>query len=235
MNLDPAEYEYPGTPLESSLVNTFINDSTGIGPQQQRMNKAPLWKKLTFWSVAFNCILMLTTIGLGLVAYWQLEATNEAVKISERTMQLAQRAYVSVQRLETRFEQQGVFLYLQNTGVIPADNIRIDIVESRIESKTLNTVRQHSIDLDLGHNFISKDSPYPVPIELQDFQAREIPRIMSGEERILIGGNVKFTDGVLSEEQTINFAYYFFPLGKDGIWLSAPVKSFAELPDPKNN
>lgn len=195
-----------------------------------------LWVRFNPWLCNANGWIAIFTALLLVVAYFQLNASqratdiaNEALRISERTMELAQRAYVSVQRLESRFGHNGVFLYLQNTGVIPADNIRIHIAVSRIETKTLKTIHSHSFDLDLGHNYISKDSPYPIPIRLEEFHQSEIPRIMSGEERLLVGGNVKYTDGVLPHEQTINFAYYFYPFGTDGIWWAAPVKNFAEL------
>lgn len=161
---------------------------------------------------------------IALVISWQ------SLRTSEATLQLSQRAYIGVLRLDSHFEQKGVFLYLQNTGTLPADNIRIHIVESIVETKTMKTVSTAVSDLDLAHNLISKGSLYPIPIQLKDFELSEVRKLNSGEEQLLIGGTVKYSDGITSDERTLTFAYRLFPLANgDGVWMPYPVVSHAEL------
>lgn len=100
MSQDSCEDEYEDTPPQPTSIETpRSGQCTQVGENNQRVAKSPFWKRLPFWNVVFNFILAITTALLFVIAYWQYQATNEAIKISETTLQLEamqQRPWIGV-------------------------------------------------------------------------------------------------------------------------------------------
>lgn len=77
------------TPQSAMVETPRSRPSANEGQDHQEISKPPYWKRLTFWSVLSSVILTIITIILAFIAYWQLEAAKEAVKISNKAIDIS--------------------------------------------------------------------------------------------------------------------------------------------------
>jgi hypothetical protein len=93
MSQDSCDDHDADTAPQSAMIETPTSGPhANKGQGHHESSKPPYWKRLTFWSVLSNCILALITIILAFIAYWQLGATNDAVIISSKAIDISESA-----------------------------------------------------------------------------------------------------------------------------------------------
>ncbi len=75
--------ECDSSPSMHSIETKECQNAQGVASSHQKPSKYSRLKKLTAFNVWFNGILAFTTLCLMVIAYWQLDATNQAIQISQ--------------------------------------------------------------------------------------------------------------------------------------------------------
>jgi hypothetical protein len=172
---------------------------------------AKVWKmkELREWLVALG------TLAIFIVIY----QNSTLLHVSER-------AYVGVQGLTADLMHSRVFIMFQNAGNVPADDIKVHIIEQRMAGS--KPVDGGHFDLDIGHAVIFKGSEYKIIVPLHNFTQPEVQAILDRRENLFVAGNIQYTDGFGDNSKT-DFAFVFDPVPPNGEWVVNPTHTFAEL------
>lgn len=107
-----------GTPIAPPVKTKEAQYPANVTCEYESPPKESYLKRLTFWNVAFNAILAVTTVFLALLTYWQLE-----------TMHLDQRAWVFMKEMRMATLNGDapirVDVKLTNSGKTPAFNVNL--------------------------------------------------------------------------------------------------------------
>jgi len=173
MNEDRCEYEYPGTPLPiPGIEEPRARNGRQIGQNDQEPSKSPFWKRLAFWNVLFNFILAITTTILGFIAYWQLNATNRAINISESANA------ISTESLRVS----------QESYRISEESMRISGESSNIAINNFHLDQRAWIGFK-GARLISFDSGKPLKVAVSFANTGKTPALKSRIEAMSIVGH----------------------------------------------
>ncbi|NGZ94771.1 MAG: hypothetical protein CV089_01330 [Nitrospira sp. WS110] len=225
MDRDHRDYEYPGTPLPiASIEEVRTRESTEIGKNDQHQAKSSIYRRLTFWNVIFNFILAVTTCLLGLIAYWQLNATNQAIQISNVANETAKTTLIRSQRAIVYFEPASFGTSLDAKGErrwwvqIPIGNSGNSPTQ-RLEYRMACMPSQIPIPSPFDHKILSHATNQIMTIAPKvayrplacTVSTRELESIKSGHWYVF--GRATYRDGIkLDELRVTEFCYDLFQI-----------------------
>lgn len=137
--------------------------------------------------------------------------------IMKHTLQM-NRAYVSIASVSTDLENGELVLTVENVGKSPADQIHIEIIESR---QTEESARVGTYLYDAGQQLIP-GGKMAVRVKLANYDPLEAAKITSRTTILYANGSVKYDDGFGNTAST-TFSFEYSPSPNEG-WVARPAK-----------
>lgn len=218
---------------QNTTPNPSAPKSEDTGEIPKKQNSQCKWFSYRCLTTTSNYILAFTTIGILIVSYYQYDvskkattaaeqstiATNEAVKVSKRAMELSERGLLSVYRIDTDWKKGLILLTLENTGKTPTDGLAMvyrEVHELPNNEKRLQNIQR----IDFGQTPIKPGvSNFPLQIGMSDATPKRMARLEAGTEITYIMGFICYGDGFHNPEWT---RFNFRLEKKWGLWPIYP-------------
>lgn len=180
----------------------------------------PSWR--TRWSLGakkwFPLFSQLATVIISLAALFVIikqaliyDQQRELMSQTQRAMdeqtsiiRVSQRSYVGVASITADLNERQIILAFENVGRIPADNIEVEIWESRRKAGenslgSITRVKQKRL--------FSGSLKMEVVIPLDKLQVADISDIAARREKLYVIGKIEYEDGFGRQETEFAFEY----------------------------
>lgn len=183
MSQDSCDDENEDPVLPSVSSNTpGKREATAIGQKQEQPSNPPFYKRLKFWNVAFNFVLVVTTAFLGCIAFSQLESSR-----------LEQRAWIGFKEMKMMtLAPIRVDFKLMNSGKTPALDVVLAVnvslrVDCPMDELTNPTKRNHAVI------FPGSDTYEIIQVGGSPSQ-EELNSINTGQKVLCVIGEIEYID-----------------------------------------
>lgn len=173
--------------------------------------------------VAVTIVIAIATIVSAIVAYYQWQAM-------EKTLQVSERAYVGIHSIQMDLKKGEIIINLQNTGHKPTDNLKYYGEVNTVIWLSPGSTKTSVVRFDAGRTQFSPGNLLArIIIPLPEFTPEEANLILTSQKNVVFFLNIEYGDGFGNQEKAY-FAYIYVP-PPDERWDFVPqVNIPAELP-----
>ncbi len=197
--------------------------------------------------VVSSAALLFTLIAIvyqGVIYRRQWNAMREMIKLDKQALQVSNKAYVGIHSLEAELKQGHLILLIENTGNIPAKDVKVDGTVSALimdiaagEGSMLRRLRP-----DIASRRFSKEFSRlfrgnlkgRMVIDLDLIAARGdhyVSGIAEGRGVLVVEGRIEYSDG-FEDGLITRFAFNY---DRDSGWTARPIEEIAEARESGEN
>jgi hypothetical protein len=182
---------------------------------------------LRWMPIVLSAVTVVVTGTFGWYAKRQWDATVEQNRIMERSLNIAERAYVAVENVRMDLNKGEITITIHNVGRNPAGDLRVE-ASAAIFGSQPRPESSGEFKSDWGHTSLYPASLKTViVVSLQPYPTTLVEQVRTGEVKLFVSIKTDYLDG-FQNAPSQHFFYRYIPPPYD-VWLNAPINTFEEL------
>ena len=195
---------------EATAVEVNAEETEWAPPrsiERHLRRKRQLQSGVPIITVTVSLVALLVIIAQAIIYNQQRQIMHRQVKVTEESLHISERAYVGVASLTANLAQGEVLILLENSGRIPAKNIRVEAQEYRVTANVVGSKTKFNAG---SVSLFPGSYKMRVIVSMNKFRPEEIDAIQVKAESLVIAGKIQYEAGFGVEEST-DFAFEYSP------------------------